>query len=111
MIDLVMSNEKMRVTVSCGVTKICFIWAYFFEEGDCTVTVNSQRYLKPFSAHKDMVPARWVYTLDELKVAISQEVTNISPAMLEKGFDRFTARLEDCMVKEGNYLKDVLFRS
>lgn len=50
-------------------------------------------------------------TLDLLKEAIRQEIANLSPAMLEKVFDSFSARLEECLAKEGHHLKDVIFRS
>ncbi|XP_046683513.1 uncharacterized protein LOC124369534 [Homalodisca vitripennis] len=44
-------------------------------------------------------------TLVELKEAISQEIANLPPAMLEKVFDSFSARLEECLAKEGRYLQ------
>lgn len=50
-------------------------------------------------------------TLDELKEAISLEIANLTPEMLSKVFDSFGARLEECLIKEGRHLKDVIFKT
>lgn len=50
-------------------------------------------------------------TLDDLKEAIRQEIANMSPAMLGKVFDNFSARLEECMAQNGHHLKDIIFKS
>lgn len=50
-------------------------------------------------------------TLDELKEIINQEIVNLSPAILEKVFNSFSARLEESLVKEGFHLKDSIFKS
>ncbi|KAG8326845.1 hypothetical protein J6590_032678 [Homalodisca vitripennis] len=51
------------------------------------------------------------HTLEKLIVAMSQEVTKIYPAMLVNLFDSFSARLDECVVKEGHQLKNMLFIS
>ena len=51
------------------------------------------------------------HTLAELKGNIGREIANISSDMLERVFDSFSARLEECMAKDGHHLKDVFFKS
>lgn len=50
-------------------------------------------------------------TLEELKEAMRQEIANLSPEMLGKVFDNFSARLEECIAQDGHHLKDVIFKS
>ena len=49
-------------------------------------------------------------TLDALKVAITQEIASIRTVLLEKVFNNFTSRLEECMVRDGQHLTDVIFK-
>lgn len=50
-------------------------------------------------------------TLNDLKAAITQEIGSITNQMLGKVFDSLTARLEECMVRGGHHLTDVVFKS
>lgn len=49
-------------------------------------------------------------TLEDLKEAITQEVASITAEMLEKVFDSFAERLEECMARNGHHLNDVIFK-
>lgn len=59
---------------------------------------------------KSKVYANKPRTLEDLKEAIRQVVASISRDMLSKVYDSFAARLEECMLKNGHHLKDVIFK-
>jgi hypothetical protein len=49
--------------------------------------------------------------LNDLKEVIPQEIANLSPAMLGKVSDDFSARLEECITQDEHNLKDFAFKS
>jgi len=60
---------------------------------------------------KAKVYSRRPGTIEQLKVAIRQEVAAIPPAMTRKAMDNFRERLQQCVINNGRHLSDVIFKS
>lgn len=59
---------------------------------------------------KSKVYANKPRTLEDLKEAIKEVIGSITNEMLSKVFDSFAARLEECMLRNGHHLHDVIFK-
>ncbi|CAI6345148.1 unnamed protein product [Macrosiphum euphorbiae] len=49
-------------------------------------------------------------TIEELKVAIRQEISAIPLDMLARVMDNFRERLYMCVARQGNHLDDIIFK-
>jgi len=48
-------------------------------------------------------------TLDELRTNIEEEISKITPALLNKVFENFEKRLDNCIAHNGHHLNDIIF--
>ena len=60
---------------------------------------------------KSRVYAHKPCTLNDLKVAIRQEICPIDRQLLDRVMDDFKKRLENCIQEDGRHLTDIIFKT